>query len=78
MLWIIPAWIVSLAAVFFLGYYLRGLKKQLENIEEVLKSKADKKQQESEPVSQLIDPTDEVQNAIWEHDQMMKKLNPDE
>lgn len=77
MYWIIPAWIVSLVAIFFLGYYLRGLKKRLEYIEEVLKSKADKKLEEAEPVSQLIDPTDEVQNAIWEHDQMMKKLNPD-
>lgn len=75
MLWIIPAWVLSLIAVFLLGYYLRGLKKKLADIEEVLKSKVDKKPEVEEPVSEIIDPLDPVQQAIYEHKVMMDKLN---
>ena len=75
MLWIIPAWVVSLIAVFFLGYHFRGLTKKIEHLEETIKLKVDKPAEPETPKSVLIDPTDEVQNALYEHEQMMKKLN---
>lgn len=69
-------WLLSLIVVFWLGYKLRDIVSKIEVVQEVLKEKVDKKPEEPEPVSNLIDPTDEVQTAIYEHDKMMEKLNP--
>jgi len=44
-------------------------------LEEVVKSKVDKNPEPEEPQSQLIDPTDEVAEAIYQHNLMMEKLN---
>lgn len=68
-------WVITLVCAFFLGYFLRGLTKKIAQLEEAITMKVDKKPEPEEPKSQLIDPTDEVQNAIWEREQMMKKLN---
>lgn len=78
MLYIIPAWLGSLVAVYMLGYHMRGLTKRIDQLEEVIKSKVDKKPLPEEPQSMVIDPLDPVQEAQWEHQQMMKKLNPHE
>lgn len=78
MLWIIPAWAISLVAVYFFGYYMRGLVKKIEHLEEVVKSKVDKKPLPEEPKSIVIDVDDPVQNALWEHEQLQRRLNPDE
>ena len=75
MFWLIPAWTLSLIATFLLGYHYRDLTKKVEHLEKVVKSKEDRKVVE-EAKSQLIDPSDEIQNAIYEHERMMKKLNP--
>lgn len=40
----------------------------------MVKSKVDKKVEET-PRSTIIDPSDEVAEAIYAHEQMMKKLN---
>lgn len=78
MLWIIPAWIVSSIAIFFLGYHYRGIVKKVESLETEVKLKIDKPAAEPEVESELIDPLDEVQTAIYERDQLMKRLNPNE
>jgi len=78
MLWLVPTWILSLIAIFFVGYHYRGLTKKIEYLEEVIKSKIDKKPEPEEPKSTIIDPLDEVQEAIYEHKRMMARLNPEE
>lgn len=77
MLWLIPAWIVTVVASFMLGYHLRGLKKRIEILEEAIQSKVDKKEPDPEPPSEVIDPLDQIQTAQFEHAQMMKRLNGD-
>lgn len=47
-------------------------------LEEVIKSKVDKKPEPEEPKSTVIDPLDPIQEAIYEHNKMMERLNPDE
>lgn len=62
-------------AVYFLGYYMRGLVKEIEQLKEVVKSKVDKQPEIQEPESMIIDLTDPVQEAIWEHKKLMEKMN---
>lgn len=76
MLYIIPAWLASLIAAYWLGYFIRGLTKRIEQLEKTIKNKADKQPEVEEPTSTVIDPYDEVQTAVFEHEQLMKKLNP--
>lgn len=78
MLWIIPAWVVSCIAVFLVGYHYRGIVKKVESLEAEVKLKIDRPVVEPEVESELIDPLDEVQTAIYERDQLMKRLNPNE
>jgi len=75
MLWLIPTILIACISTFFLGYHFRGLTKKIEHLEEVVKSKVDKNPEPEEPQSQLIDPTDEVAEAIYQHNLMMEKLN---
>lgn len=70
------AWVFSLALAFLGGYYSKVVVRKVEHLEETIKSKADKPTVE-ESKSQIIDPYDEVQTAIYEHEKMMKRLNPD-
>lgn len=78
MLWVLPTWLISLVITTLLGYYSHALKEKVELLEEALKAKVDKKPSEPEqPRSEIIDPLDEVQTAIYEHKKMMKRLNPD-
>ncbi len=76
MLWIIPAWIITCIGAALLGYHYRGLSKRIEHLEEAVKMKIDKPPEAQEPTSELIDPTDEVQNALYEHKKLMDRLNP--
>lgn len=78
MLWIIPAWIASVIAIFLLGRYIGNITKRIVVLEEVVKTKVSKQPVVEEPTSTVIDPLDEVQTALYEHDQLMKRLNPDE
>lgn len=78
MLWIIPAWIVSCVATFWLGYFLRGITKKIAELERIVQSKVDRKPPPEEPTSTLIDPLDEVQTMLYEHEKLNKRLNPDE
>lgn len=71
------AWIISLVVTFYLGYKFGELEKKVKKIQETVKQKIDKPKQE-EPQSEIIDPLDEVQTAMYEHKQLMKRLNPDE
>lgn len=68
-------WVITVVAAFFLGYFLRGLTKKIAQLEQAIAQKVDKKPEEPEPVSELIDPTDPIANAIYERDKLMKKLN---
>ncbi len=71
------AWIISLIGAFYLGYQCKIILKRVETLEEVVKIKVDKPKISDLPQSEFIDPYDEVQTAQFEHQQMLKKLNPD-
>lgn len=75
MYWIVAAWIISLIAMYCLGYYISSLKKSIIELQTAVKSKVDKQPEPEEPVSTLIDLNDPVQTAIYEQKIMMEKLN---
>lgn len=66
-------WFLSLLLTFYAGYQFKRFKERVDIIEEAVKAKVDKPKEE--PESMLIDPTDDVQTAIYEHKKMMEKLN---
>lgn len=68
-------WLLSLAAAFGLGSKLHDITSKIEAVQTLLKEKVDKQPDEPEPVSEVIDPLDEVQTAMYEHHKMMEKLN---
>jgi len=72
---LVIAWILSVIVAVFAGYYFRGVKNKIVELEEIVKTKVDKKLPEPEPKSNLIDPYDVVQTAQYEHSQLMEKLN---
>lgn len=67
-------WFLSLIAIFWLGYKLGDITKKVKSVEQVVKQKMAKPVEE-EPTSEVIDPLDPVQEAIYEHKKMMEKLN---
>lgn len=69
------ALILTAVACFLLGYYFRDTRQRVKQIEEVLEQKIDKPKEPEEPQSIVIDPLDPVQTAIYEQQQMMKRLN---
>lgn len=75
MLWIIPAWILSCIATFWLGYSINSLKRKIAIVENKLDNKVDKYVKPEEPRSELLDPDDEVAEAMYQHKVMMDKLN---
>lgn len=76
MLWLIPTALILFIIAYYLGYYSRNIEKHIEYLEEVVKSKIDKEPVIEEPKSEIIDPDDPIQTAIYERDKIMKKLNP--
>lgn len=69
------AWVVSLIAVFFLGFHIKDIWIRITVLEKQVKTKIDKKSEPEEAKSEIIDPTDEVQTAIYEAKRMQDKLN---
>lgn len=69
-------WTLTAIAMFLLGYHYRTIVDAVRALPKAIDSKVDKEPVTEEPKSELIDPTDEVQTAKYEHDQLMKKLNP--
>lgn len=76
MLWIIPTWLASVFLAALYGYKLQNWVKKVEHLEQVIQTKVSKVPEAEEPKSVMIDPYDEVQTAIYEHEKMMEKLNP--
>lgn len=70
---LLVAWVLSLIAAFYLGYFIRSFKNKIEFLEEQVKSKIDKPKEE--PKSFLYDPLDPVQQAMLDQEALMKKLN---
>ncbi len=67
-------WLQLIIISFFMGYHISRFNKRIEVLEKTLKQKVDKKP--DDPVSEVIDPYDDIQTAKYEHDKLMKKLNP--
>jgi hypothetical protein len=76
--WLIPTILIACIATFWLGYHFRDLTKKVEHLEEVIQTKVSKKIEPEEPKSTIIDPGDEVSEAIYAHEVMMQKMNPHE
>lgn len=72
------AWILSLTVPFIFGYHFRDLRDKVDLLLETARSRTKKSALREEPKSELIDPADPVQTAIYEHEKLMKRLNPDE
>jgi hypothetical protein len=75
---IVFIWILSLYAAFYLGSRLGDITRELKAIQRLLAEKTSKPKPVEVPKSTLIDPDDPVQTAQFEHEQLMKRLNPDE
>lgn len=75
LLWLVPSWLLSVLAAGFLGFYLRGIVIRVTKLEESIKAKVDKPVKLEEPKSEVLDPEDPIQQAKWEHEAMMRKLN---
>lgn len=69
----ILAWVLSVIAAFFLGFYLRTIKDTVEITKEALKTKIEKKPEE--PKSMLIDPLDPISEAKYEMERRNRILN---
>lgn len=67
-------WLFSIVIAFEAGYFFRRVTKRIDMLEEVVKTKIDKKPVE-ESTSTLIDLTDEVAEAKYQHEKMMRELN---
>ncbi len=76
MLWLVPACVIACIATFFLGYYFRGILDKIKHLEELLETKVSKPKEPETPKSSIIDPDDEVSEAIYAREQLMKKMNP--
>lgn len=72
-------WALSVIASLWLGFYLRSLSDRIKVVELLTHNVVyEKKKEPEESQSILIDLDDPVKEARWEHEQLMKKLNPDE
>lgn len=76
-------WFSSLIVAFIFGFYIRSIvnrtKQARLEIEALATQLAHRKvkEKEAEPVSSFIDMEDAEQLIKWEHEQIMKKLNPE-
>lgn len=70
-------WLLSIVIAFETGYFFRRVTQHIDMLEEVVKTKIDKKPVE-EPQSSLIDLTDPIKEAQYAREQLMKEMNPDE
>ncbi len=73
----ILAWVLSIMGAFYLGYMLSSIRQKLDDMKMVFQEQAEKKKPiEVEPPSSLIDVLDPIQTARYEHEKMMREMNP--
>lgn len=77
MLFIIFAWTLSCIATFWLGYGIRSLKHKIEVLEQRVDTKVNKPVKLEEPGSEILDPDDPIMQARWQHEELMRRINPD-
>ncbi len=83
MLYILPSCILACIACFILGFYIRGLNDRLKKLGKQLDDKLHEEHPAKRdiiseiPKSDILDPLDEVAEARYQHELMMKKLNPE-
>lgn len=71
------ATVISVIAAFIVGNYLDRLKNRVVLMEQVLAKKVKRdKQREEQGKSTLIDMDDPIELAKWEHEEMLRQLNP--
>lgn len=70
-------WSIPIFLAFFIGYKLQVIESKIKETQVVLEKKKDKSEVTSNE-SSVIDPFDPLQQAKYEHLQMMKKLNGDD
>lgn len=69
------ALVITAAVSFLAGLHYDQLRKTVAKLQEDVKAKADVKKPEPNK-SVFIDPLDPIERARREHDEMMRKINP--
>lgn len=74
------AFVLAVIAAFYAGYKYERLLARIKSLRELLDKKQDIKEvtHKSNTSDSIIDPFDLIQRAKFEHDEQMRKLNPDE
>lgn len=70
---------MAIGMSFTLGYYIRTISERLKRAEQGIRDYLDKKTPKpkvEEPTSSFIDMDDPAYRVKYEHEQMLKKLNP--
>jgi hypothetical protein len=72
-------WLVSVAVSFCLGYLLRTIVDRLKKLEKALMAHLEKRtiKPVEEPKSSFIDMEDPAQRIKWEHEENLRRLNPE-
>lgn len=76
----ILVFILAIIAAFYAGHKYSKLLAKIEELRESLAKKADKKEPQytSNTSNVVIDPFDEIQKSKFAHDEVMRKLNPND
>lgn len=68
-------WILSVICAFGLGFGLRNLHEDVQEVKKAIAQKIDKPEVEEESPSEILDPYDEVAEAKYAMEQEMARLN---
>lgn len=70
---LVLGWIISVIAAACIGYWFKSITAKIQHIETVIAKKVDKPP--DTPDSVLIDPTDPIQEAMLQQQEVMRRLN---
>lgn len=70
------AWILSIIVALWLGWHLREIRELTQYLKQAIQSKVEKKPEPEKSTSTIIDPSDPIQTAQYEHRKLMEKMNP--
>ena len=74
------AFVLAIVMAFYAGFKYERLLSRIKEIQELIEKKKDKEEiiHKSNISNSVIDPLDPIQAAKFEHDELMRKLNPNE
>lgn len=66
---------MSVITALYVGYRFRDAEDRLKKLEHSVKTKAEKPKPVKTVSESILDPLDEVQQAKWEYEEKMRKMN---